>query len=47
MEIKYIKGADPDEKLLEKHYSCAGLGVDILYFGLRFIKMFVRPMILC
>ena len=36
--IKYIKGADPDEKLLEKHYSCAGLGVDILYFWLTFHK---------
>lgn len=38
VEIKYIKGADPDEKLLEKHYSCAGLGVDILYFWLTFHK---------
>lgn len=32
VDIKYIKGIDPDEKLLEKHYSCAGLGVDILHF---------------
>lgn len=38
VEIKYIKGADPDKKLLEKHYSCAGLGVDILYFWLTFHK---------
>lgn len=38
VEIKYIKGADPDEKFLEKHYSCAGLGVDILYFWLTFHK---------
>lgn len=38
VEIKYIKGADPDEKLLENHYSCAGLGVDILYFWLTFHK---------
>lgn len=34
VEIKYIKGADPDEKLLEKHYSYDGLGVDILHFWL-------------
>lgn len=34
VEIKYIKGVNPDEKLLEKHYSYDGLGVDILHFWL-------------
>ena len=34
VDIKYIKGVDPDEKLLEKHYSYDGLGVDILHFWL-------------
>lgn len=38
IDIKYIKGVDPDEKLLEKHYSCAGLGVDILHFWFTFHK---------
>lgn len=32
MEIKYIKGADPDEKLLERHYAYSELGVDTLQF---------------
>ena len=32
IDIEYIKGNDPDEKLLEKHYSYDGLGVDMLYF---------------
>ena len=32
VEIKYIKGIDPDEKLLERHYAYGELGVD----GLRF-----------
>lgn len=32
IDIKCIKGNDPDEKLLEKHYSYDGLGVDMLYF---------------
>lgn len=32
VEIKYIKGVDPDEKLLERHYAYGELGVD----GLRF-----------
>lgn len=32
VEIKYIKGSDPDEKLLERHYAYGKLGVD----GLRF-----------
>ena len=34
VEIKYIKGIDPDEKLLERHYAYDGLGVDILHFWL-------------
>lgn len=34
VDIKYIKGVDPDEKLLKKHYSYDGLGVDILHFWL-------------
>lgn len=32
VEIKYIKGADPDEKLLERHYAYSELGVDTLPF---------------
>lgn len=32
VEIKYIKGSDPDEKLPERHYAYGELGVD----GLRF-----------
>ena len=32
IDIKYIKGVDPDEKLLERHYAYGELGVD----GLRF-----------
>lgn len=32
IDIKYIKGVDPDEKLLERHYAYGKLGVD----GLRF-----------
>lgn len=32
VEIKYIKGADPDEKLLERHYAYNELGVDTLPF---------------
>lgn len=32
VEIKYIKGSDPDEKLPERHYAYSELGVD----GLRF-----------
>lgn len=32
VEIKYIKGADPDEKLLERHYAYSELGVDTLQF---------------
>lgn len=32
VEIKYIKGADPDEKLLEGHYAYSELGVDTLPF---------------
>lgn len=32
VEIKYIKGIDPDEKLLERHYAYGQLGVDILHF---------------
>lgn len=32
VEIKYIKGIDPDEKLLERHYAYGELGVDELRF---------------
>lgn len=32
VEIKYIKGIDPDEKLLERHYAYSELGVDMLQF---------------
>lgn len=32
IDIKYIKGADPDEKLLERHYAYGELGVDELRF---------------
>lgn len=32
VEIKYIKGSDPDEKLLERHYAYGELGVDELRF---------------
>lgn len=32
VEIKYIKGGDPDEKLLERHYAYGDLGVDGLSF---------------
>lgn len=32
VEIKYIKGADSDEKLLERHYAYSELGVDTLPF---------------
>lgn len=33
VEIKYIKGVDPDEKLLERHYAYDGLGVYIFWFA--------------
>lgn len=32
IDIKYIKGVDPDEKLLERHYAYSELGVDTLPF---------------
>lgn len=32
IDIKYIKGVDPDEKLLERHYAYGELGVDELRF---------------
>ena len=32
VDIEYIKGADPDEKLLERHYAYGDLGVDGLNF---------------
>lgn len=32
IDIEYIKGADPDEKLLERHYAYGDLGVDGLNF---------------
>lgn len=32
IDIKYIKGVDPDEKLLERHYAYSELGVDTLSF---------------
>jgi hypothetical protein len=32
IDIEYIKGADPDEKLLERHYAYGDLGVDELSF---------------
>ena len=32
IDIKYIKGVDPDEKLLERHYAYSELGVDTLQF---------------
>ena len=32
IDIKYIKGIDPDEKLLERHYAYGELGVDELRF---------------
>lgn len=34
VDIKYIKGSDPDEKLLERHYAYGDLGIDTLYFWL-------------
>lgn len=34
IDIEYIKGADPDEKLLEKHYAYGDLGMDRLNFWL-------------
>lgn len=34
VDIKYIKGADPDEKLLERHYAYGDLGMDRLNFWL-------------
>lgn len=36
VEIKYIKGIDPDEKLLERHYAYSELGVDMLQFWFMF-----------
>lgn len=33
VEIKYIKGVDPDEKLLERHYAYDGLGVYMFWFA--------------
>lgn len=33
IDIKYIKGVDPDEKLLERHYAYGGLGVYIFWFA--------------
>lgn len=33
VEIKYIKGSDPDEKLPERHYAYDGLGVYIFWFA--------------
>lgn len=38
VEIKYIKGVDPDEKLLERHYAYSELGVDTLQFWFAFHK---------
>lgn len=32
VDIEYIKGSDPDEKLLERHYAYGDLGVDGLSF---------------
>lgn len=34
IDIKCIKGADPDEKLLERHYAYGDLGMDRLNFWL-------------
>lgn len=34
IDIKYIKGADPDEKLLERHYAYGDLGMYRLNFWL-------------
>lgn len=34
IDIKYIKGVDPDEKLLERHYAYGDLGMDRLNFWL-------------
>lgn len=36
IDIKYIKGVDPDEKLLERHYAYSELGVDTLPFWFVF-----------
>lgn len=33
VEIKYIKGVDPDEKLLERYYAYDGLGVYMFWFA--------------
>lgn len=38
IDIKYIKGVDPDEKLLERHYAYGKLGVDGLRFWFVFHK---------